>query len=142
MKETKTEILRQLKKLSLEEVASVIQTLEQKCMNATLAKHEAIPEGDHYALFAWQANLPPMRSLMDIFNPNSNPPEENFKRQDHGKTLIFVKMSKDVKELSALIRREPQHNYIIMRGGLMNVSSMTQVFVDGKNAETLESEWA
>ena len=141
MKETKTEILAQLKKLSLEEVATVIQTLEKKCANATLlAQHEALPEGDHYALFVWQPKPLPMRSLMDILYSQER--EEYKEPKEQEKMLVFVKMSKDVKELSEIIRREPGHNYVIMRGGLMNVKSMTQIFVDGKNFNTLESEWS
>jgi hypothetical protein len=140
----KTEILKQLKKLSLEEVAGVIQSLEEKCMNATMAKHEAIPEGDNYALFVYQPTLPPMRSLMDIFGggKEERSAEEIYRPKDLGKTLVFVKMSKDAKELSAIIRSAPTLEYVLMRGNMMNVSAMTQVFVDGKNLNTLESEWS
>jgi hypothetical protein len=142
MKETKTELLKQLKKLSLEEVAGVIQMLEEKCANATLAKHESVPEGDNYALFVYQPNLPPRRSLMDIFGAEESAElYKNSPPKNYGKTLLFVKMSKNAKELAGIIRSQPTLEYVLMRGSMMNVSAMTQVFVDGKNLNTLESEW-
>jgi hypothetical protein len=148
MKETKTEILKQLKKLTLEEVAGVIESLEEKCAAATMAKHESIPEGDNYALFVYQPNLPPQRTLMNIFGVgggNGAGEREDFRgapeRRDYGKTLIFVKMSKDVKELDKIIRSAPTLEYVLMRGSMMNVSTMTQVFVDKKSLNTLEAEW-
>ncbi len=146
-KETRAEILQELKKLSMEEIAEVVQNLEQKCITATLTKQaEALPEGDNYALFVWQPNLPPMRSLMDIFGGGDPRGGDELSGvptvKDYGRSLMFVKMAKDVKELDAIIRREPQHKYVMMRGKMMNVSSMTQVFVDGKTLNTLEQEWA
>lgn len=146
MKDTKAELITQLKRLSLEEVAGVIQNLEEKCANATLTKHEVLPEGNNYALFVWQPNLPPRRDLLSMFGAGESPEhvaEDLFNgKKDYGKTLVFIKMSKDVKELAALIRREPVHQFVLMKGSMMNVSSMTHVFVDGKNLNTLESEWA
>jgi hypothetical protein len=77
---------------------------------------------------AAEGGLPPLNST-------------NYSRKDYGKTLIFVKMSKDANELAKIIRSAPTLEYVLMRGSMMNVSAMTQVFVDGKNLNTLEAEW-
>lgn len=58
------------------------------------------------------------------------------------KRLEFVGIVESPKDLAELVRRKPLSNYVLFQGDVHSIQISMPVFVDGKNLDTFEAEWA
>ncbi len=99
-----------------------------------------IGKGVQYALFC---RVPVRNSGGGLFGVAMGLDEEEWKKEEETNFVTrFICMCDNPKDVAQEIRKCPQLKYFLMSGEIRSIQMNATFFIDGKNLDTLETEWS